>query len=92
MMVHGRNAAPACSPVFTLILGLLSLTAPSLAQTTVGTGSIVGTVSDPSGAVVRGADVTIKNVATGQITEVATSSSGSFNSGAYSLELIKNIK
>src|ERR1700722_1422134 len=52
------------------------------AQTTVDTGSIVGTVSDPSGAVVSGANVTITNLATGQIISLATSSSGSFNSGA----------
>jgi hypothetical protein len=51
------------------------------AQTTVGTGSIVGTVSDPSGAVVSGAEVTITNFATGQIIHLATNSSGAFNSG-----------
>jgi Carboxypeptidase regulatory-like domain len=53
-----------------------------VAQTTVGTGSIVGTVSDPSGAVINSARVTIKNVATGQVLEPTTNSSGSFNSGA----------
>jgi len=37
------------------------------AQTTVGTGSIVGIVSDPTGAVVSGASATITNVATGQL-------------------------
>ena len=52
------------------------------AQTTVGTGSIVGTVSDPSGALISGASVTITNVATGQFISVTTNSSGSFNSGA----------
>jgi len=82
MTIDGTEATRACSLVFTLILALLSLVAPSLAQTTVGTGSIVGTVSDPSGAIISGAEVRIKNVATGQVINVVTNSSGSFNSGA----------
>ena len=52
------------------------------AQTTVGTGSIVGTVSDPSGALISAAKVTITNLDTRQVINVATNSSGSFNSGA----------
>src|SRR5580704_1969322 len=63
-------------------LALLSITHPLFAQTTVGTGSIVGTVSDPSGAVVSGAAVTISNLATGQIIRLTTNSAGAFNSGA----------
>jgi len=58
------------------------LTQPLLGQTTVGTGSIVGTVSDPSGAIVEGAVVTITKIATGQTISLLTNSSGSFNSGA----------
>jgi len=54
----------------------------SLAQTTVGTGSIVGTVSDSSGAVISGAKVAITNIATHQVVNLAANSSGSFNSGA----------
>jgi hypothetical protein len=68
--------------VFAAWLVLLSISRPLFPQTTVGTGSIVGTVSDPSGAVVSGAKVTITNVATGQVISVTTNSSGSFNSGA----------
>jgi Carboxypeptidase regulatory-like domain len=64
------------------LLVLVSLTAPLWSQTTVGTGSIVGTVSDPSGAVMGNAQVTITNLATGKVASVATNSSGSFNSGA----------
>jgi Carboxypeptidase regulatory-like domain/TonB dependent receptor len=64
------------------ILVLVSLPDLLLAQTTVGTGSIVGIVSDPSGAVISGAKITITNVATGQVIDVATNSSGSFISGA----------
>src|ERR1700686_2914728 len=63
-------------------LTLLSIAHPLCAQTTVSTGSIVGTVSDPSGAVVSGAEVTITNRATGQLINLTTNSSGSFNSGA----------
>jgi hypothetical protein len=52
------------------------------AQTTVGTGSIVGTVSDPSGAVITGAAITITNVANRQVVDLVTNPSGYFNSGS----------
>ena len=65
-----------------LLMALLTLSRPLFSQTTVGTGSVVGTVSDPSGAVIPRAKVTITNIATGQVVELNTNSSGSFNSGA----------
>jgi hypothetical protein len=52
------------------------------AQTTVGTGSISGTVTDPSGAVVDGATVAITNGATNQVISLTSNSAGGFNSGA----------
>jgi Carboxypeptidase regulatory-like domain len=52
------------------------------AQTTVGTGSIIGTVTDPTGAVVSGAKVVITNTATGQTIDLSSNSAGAFNSGA----------
>jgi hypothetical protein len=52
------------------------------AQTTISTGSIQGTVTDPSGAVVSGANVSIKNKATGQNIATTTNSSGTYASGA----------
>src|SRR5215469_16615358 len=67
-----------------LAVALLAMVSTNilLAQTTVGTGSIVGAVTDPSGAVISGAKIKIMNTATGQVIELATNSSGSFNSGA----------
>jgi hypothetical protein len=53
-----------------------------VAQTTVGTGSIVGTISDPSGAVISEANIAITNVATRRVINLTSNSSGSFNSGA----------
>ena len=55
---------------------------PLFAQTTVGTGSIVGNVTDPSSAVISGAKVTITNLATGHVMSLTTNSAGAFNSGA----------
>ena len=52
-----------------------------MAQSTVSTGSITGTVTDQSGAVVAGAKVTITNAGTNQSIDLTTNSSGSFNSG-----------
>jgi Carboxypeptidase regulatory-like domain len=68
--------------VLALLLTLSTVPARLVAQTTVGTGSIVGTVSDPTGAVIIAATVTITNVETRQLTELTTNSSGLFNSGA----------
>lgn len=66
------------------LLLLAFSTVPTLlfAQATISTGSIVGSVSDPSGAVVMGATVIITNSETKQAIEIATNSSGSFTSGA----------
>jgi Carboxypeptidase regulatory-like domain len=54
----------------------------AVAQTTISSGSIVGTVTDPSGAVVSGASVTITNVATGRVIQLTSNSAGAFTSGA----------
>ena len=43
------------------------------------TGSIRGTVTDPSGAVVAGANVTATNVATGVAKQTVTNSDGLYN-------------
>jgi Carboxypeptidase regulatory-like domain len=55
------------------------------AQTTVSQGSIQGTVTDQTNAVVPGAIITIKSLATGQVVTVKTSSAGTYNSGGLSV-------
>jgi len=52
-----------------------------VAQTTLSTGSISGTVTDPSGAVVEGAKVTIANTGTSQTLSLTSNSAGAFSSG-----------
>jgi len=58
---------------FALVVLFCSLA--SFAQT----GSIVGTVTDSSGAVVQGADVTVRNTATNETHKAISNSSGSFS-------------
>jgi carboxypeptidase family protein len=61
-----------------LFLGIASLIAT--AQTS-STGTIVGTVTDQSGAVVSGAKVMVTNLATNQTANFTTTSSGLYDAG-----------
>ena len=66
----------ALSLCITLLAVLVLVASPALAQVTSGT--ISGTVQDPTGAYVKGASVTITNPATGLIRKVMTNDDGQF--------------
>jgi Carboxypeptidase regulatory-like domain len=62
---------------------LVTLTVSALwAQSTISTGSIQGTISDPNGAVVPNAAITITNKATGTNLKITSNSTGAYASGA----------
>jgi hypothetical protein len=65
----------------TIILTISLAVTVAHAQSTVGSGSVIGTVTDPSGAVVAGAKVTISNIDTGQTINLTANQSGAYNSG-----------
>jgi hypothetical protein len=65
-----------------IVSALLLISVGVFAQTTISTGSIVGTVRDPSDAVVSDARVQITNKGTGQVMTTTTTSSGTYASGA----------
>src|ERR1051326_1641028 len=65
--------------VSVLVASLLAL--GLRAQSTVGTGSISGIITDPSDLAVSGAKVTITGKATGQVIHALTGLSGVYNSG-----------
>ncbi|MGC1638494.1 MAG: carboxypeptidase regulatory-like domain-containing protein, partial [Candidatus Acidiferrales bacterium] len=67
---------------FVFLAYVFSAASPLHAQSTVATGNIQGTVTDPTGAVVATAKITITNTDTGQVVHVASSSAGTYNSGA----------
>lgn len=74
-----------------LVIGLFAAVAPMHAQLTEA-GTITGTVTDDTGAVVPGAAVTITNVGTGVVMSVTTNGSGEFtqvglNVGNYSVKV-----
>jgi hypothetical protein len=77
-----RRDARSAWPLGLLAAFVLLMTSLPFAQTTISTGSIVGTVTDPSGAVVSGAKVEITNKGTGQSQSFTTSSAGTYASGA----------
>jgi hypothetical protein len=61
-----------------VLLGLLAFAGTSFAQQLGGAGTIKGTVSDPTGAVLPGATVTMHNVVTGFERSTTTDTSGNF--------------
>ncbi|HTS36277.1 MAG TPA: carboxypeptidase regulatory-like domain-containing protein [Candidatus Solibacter sp.] len=64
-----------------LLAAACALSSIAFGQTTVATGSIIGTVTDASGAVVAGAKVTITG-STGQIITITTSGQGGYSAGS----------
>jgi Carboxypeptidase regulatory-like domain len=74
------NLSPRIALALLAIVTLLASVA--FAQTTISTGSIQGTVTDQSGAVVSDAKVTITDKATGRVVNATTGSSGTYTSGA----------
>jgi hypothetical protein len=67
--------------IVSIALWVFLCTALCSAQTTVSQGSIQGTVTDTTNAVVPDATITITSRATGQTITVKTSSAGTYNSG-----------
>ena len=81
-MITIARALPSLSTLVLAVVFVLWSFARAVCAQTVGTGSIVGTVSDPSGAVISGARIAITNTDTGRVIKLTTNSAGSFNSGA----------
>jgi hypothetical protein len=76
--------------LFLCLVVLCACAAPMWAQSAT-TGGLTGTVTDPSGAVISGATVTVTSLATGQGRTTTTDTSGSYKfsllpAGAYSLK------
>jgi protocatechuate 3,4-dioxygenase beta subunit len=74
-----------------LLLFLFVSAVPAFAQNNKGT--IVGTVKDPSGAVVAGATVTVTNTETGEAREATTGDDGTYtvpsiDPGQYRVEIV----
>jgi carboxypeptidase family protein len=70
-------------PITTILVAFVLLCTKSVqSQTTISTGSIQGTITDPSGAVVPNAKISITNKATAQVVSTTSTSSGTYTSGA----------
>jgi hypothetical protein len=66
----------------TIVIALAAFSCVAFAQTTISSGSITGTVADPSGAVVGGAKVVITNLATSHALTLTSNAAGAYTSGA----------
>src|SRR6266481_3894371 len=70
---RGQESAVMKKQAWLLLFFLLSFSAISLAQ---GLGSIVGTVTDPSGAVLANAKITVTEIGTGLVRATTADSQG----------------
>ena len=85
MSLFGTHIPPVSTGFTILLLGILLFAGgpvPLTAQTTVGSGSIAGTVTDPTGALIGGASVEITSTETGQKISLTTNSAGAYSSGS----------
>jgi hypothetical protein len=67
---------------FSILVAIVCVYSPVWAQTTISTGSIQGTVTDPSGAVVAASNISITQTSSGRVVTTTTTSTGTYASGA----------
>jgi hypothetical protein len=67
--------------IFLALLGLFVGSQPAWTQTTVSQGSIQGTITDSTGAIISGASITITNQDTGAVLNLQATSDGTYSSG-----------
>jgi hypothetical protein len=65
-----------------LIFGSLNVTSPGVAQVTNATGTIQGTITDASGAVVPNAKITLSQPSTGSTKVITATGSGYYSAGS----------
>jgi Carboxypeptidase regulatory-like domain len=68
--------------MFVALLFIVLLCVAAVSQTTISTGSIQGTITDPTGAIVAEAKITITDKGTGQSISILTTASGTYTSGS----------
>jgi Carboxypeptidase regulatory-like domain len=76
--------------VFALLVGFLLFLPIAAFPQSLTTGAVVGTITDPSGAAVQGATVTLRNNATGVTSTVTSNGTGAYhfsflNPGSYTV-------
>ena len=76
--LNSRQASLWRMGLMAMLLSLFSWAAVAQSASTFDTGTITGTVSDPMGAVIPHASVTITNTGTGNITKLETGNDGIF--------------
>jgi Carboxypeptidase regulatory-like domain len=81
----GRSSRTLTRALWSALAGLFAVALcwplPAVAQSTISTGSIQGTVTDPSGAAIPEATITITRKDTGQSVKLSSTATGTYNSG-----------
>src|SRR3984893_2115703 len=78
-MAHKRDSKKSALTLFTFSALALILLTSSPVSAQVSGATLTGTVSDTSGAVIPNAQVSIKNVATGEVRDVTTGTGGFYS-------------
>jgi hypothetical protein len=81
-LLYTRRTYPMWRISFLLMLGLVFLGTVAYGQ---GTASIVGTVTDPSGAAVPNAKILISNTDTGIVRTTSTNTTGNYAAGGLAI-------